>query len=151
VVKVLVTGSREWPQDDSGMDKLETLLAAAILRTAQAKPPWTLLSGNARGADQAAELVWMSWGHKVIRFLADWTGPCKVTCPPKHRLRSRGGGTYCPSAGWYRNQLMVEQNPDLCVAFPTKKSQGTWDCVERARKAHIPVIVCHLDGSMEVL
>ncbi len=40
-----------------------------------------------------------------------------------------------------RNQLMVDSGADLCVAFPIGKCRETWDCIKRARGAHIETIV----------
>lgn len=48
---------------------------------------------------------------------------------------------YGKRAGPLRNQAMADAGADLCIAFPTKRSRGTWDMVERARKAGIPVEV----------
>jgi hypothetical protein len=44
-------------------------------------------------------------------------------------------------AGHIRNQLMVDRGADVCLAFPTIESRGTWDCVRRAEEAGIPVKV----------
>lgn len=44
-----------------------------------------------------------------------------------------------PSAGPKRNQRMVDSGADICLAFPTEDSRGTWDCVRKAKKAGIPV------------
>ena len=44
-------------------------------------------------------------------------------------------------AGPYRNQQMVDSGADVCLAFPTIESRGTWDCCRRAEEAGIPVKV----------
>lgn len=36
---------------------------------------------------------------------------------------------------------MVDLGADICLAFPTKSSIGTWDCVRRANAAGIRVII----------
>jgi hypothetical protein len=45
------------------------------------------------------------------------------------------------AAGPIRNQRMLDENPDILVAFPGGK--GTADMVARARKASLTVIVVH--------
>lgn len=80
-------------------------------------------------------------------YPADWDGPCAPwetgLCQPGHRRKSRFGSSpdYCPTAGHRRNQTMVDTRPHSYVAItdrPIKKSRGTFDCAERARKAGIP-------------
>lgn len=44
-------------------------------------------------------------------------------------------------AGPVRNQRMVDAGADVCLAFPTVESRGTWDCVRRVEAAGIPVKV----------
>lgn len=51
------------------------------------------------------------------------------------------------AAGPIRNQGMVDSGADLCLAFPTKTSRGTRDCMRRARAAGIPVLVMELEGA----
>jgi hypothetical protein len=48
-------------------------------------------------------------------------------------------GTYDKAAGPKRNQRMVDKGACVCLAFPTEKSVGTWDCIKRANRAGIPV------------
>ena len=48
--------------------------------------------------------------------------------------------TFGKAAGPKRNQAMVDSGADLCIAFPSKGSTGTIDCVERAKAAGIPVV-----------
>lgn len=44
-------------------------------------------------------------------------------------------------AGPLRNQKMVNSGANICLAFPTDDSRGTWDCVKKAKEANIPVKV----------
>jgi hypothetical protein len=61
-------------------------------------------------------------------------------------------GEYGNAAGPTRNQDMVTVAKGLiaggwrgvALAFPTKDSKGTWDCVERIKAAEIPLKVCRL-------
>ena len=84
--------------------------------------PGVVVQGEAEGADLEAWAVayfygWPSEGHP-----ADWK-------------------RFKKAAGPYRNQHMVDLGFDVCLAFPLPSSRGTWDCVNRARRAgHEPVI-----------
>lgn len=53
-------------------------------------------------------------------------------------------------AGPIRNQEMVDLDPrpDVCYAFPTTESRGTYDCMSRAWVKGIPVYVFRDDYSM---
>ena len=81
-----------------------------------------LIEGDARGADRIAGY----WARKNkihnLKFPADWS------------LGKR--------AGPKRNQQMLEESlPDICIAFPTVNSRGTYDMIRRAEKAGVEVII----------
>lgn len=102
----------------------------------------TVVHGAARGADTIAGRIATAWGmvfepHPVTGD--DWRAPCQAECKPGHRRIGRGGRDYCPAAGNYRNQRMVDLGADVCIAFPLGVSRGTRDCMERAEAAGIPV------------
>ncbi|MFC4122075.1 SLOG family protein [Nonomuraea zeae] len=69
---------------------------------------------------------------------ADWKTCSTPDCAPEHRKQHRSGGTYCPDAGTWRNDEMVQLHADECVAFPGR-GPGTRDCMRRAGAAGIPV------------
>jgi YspA, cpYpsA-related SLOG family len=95
----------------------------AVLDGIHAETPVTvLMHGNARGADNLAD---------------DWAaGKCETkTFHPLWEVHGK-------SAGPKRNQEMVDERPDLVVAFPG--SRGTADMVRRAKAAGIPVRI--IDG-----
>lgn len=83
-----------------------------------------LLHGDQRGIDREAAAIGRGRGWKVIPF------------PYRRELGKAGGPA--------RNQEMVNSGADLCLAFPDEKSIGTWDCVQRAKAAGIPVEVIHV-------
>lgn len=70
---------------------------------------------------------------------ADWGRDCDKNC--YHKPRTKNGRPYCPMAGHLRNQKMVDRGADVCRAFPLADSRGTVDCMRRAKKAGIEVIV----------
>ena len=144
-MRVLVTGSRDWkdvraieqallayhPADEQGFDLPD-------------KP--TLVSGACpRGADRMAETAARFLGWHIERYPADWSAPCRPECKPGHRRPTLGGrgGTYCPAAGNYRNQRMVDAGADVVLAFQLNGSRGTQDCIDRAEAAGLSVIPHH--------
>lgn len=69
-------------------------------------------------------------------FASDWAEIAFNAEEEAHPADFDGLG---PKAGPLRNQEMVDLGADICLAFPTEGSRGTWDCVRRARAAGIPV------------
>ena len=111
---ILVTGSRHWSNWDAVYNAIKNL-----------KPPKDaiLVHGGATGADRIAYACAGQLGIKSIAVRADWS-------------------KYGKAAGPIRNQEMIDTyRPDVCLAFPWEDSRGTWDCVQRAKKAGIKVIV----------
>lgn len=121
-MKLLVTGSREWVD--------ERRIRAALATY----PRGTVLVHGAcpRGADALADKVGRELGFEVRRYPAKW------------RLHGR-------AAGHLRNQEMIDKEHQddqpitLALAFPTKSSRGTWDCVHRLQAAGIEVHVFQED------
>jgi hypothetical protein len=111
-MRILVTGGRDFSARD---------LLCRTLDRLHAEHHFTLLiHGDARGADRLGG----EWAkERSIEVLA---------CPADWRRHGRG-------AGPKRNRQMLEENPDLVVAFPG--GAGTRNMVEIARKAGIEVIV----------
>ena len=110
-MRVVVTGSRDWTD-------------VGVIRAALAELPSQsiIIHGGARGADTLAGSVALSLDFRVIRVAARW-------------------GVYGKAAGSIRNQEMIDMKPGLVLAFPMKGSIGTWDCVNKAKKAGIRVKV----------
>lgn len=125
-MRVLVTGGRKY----SNLNEVRHQLVGL-------DPTATIVHGAASGADATVDLVADSLGFDVESHPAAWEGPCRSECFPGHRRPRVGGDTYCPAAGNYRNQDMVDLGADLCIAFPGGK--GTADMVRRVREAGIPV------------
>lgn len=89
---VLVTGSRSW-DDEAGMRHSFNQLWLRWGIAAVTRP--LLISGSAfRGADAIAERLWQAAGPPVRRVPADWD-------------------RFGRSAGYKRNQLMVDQLVEL--------------------------------------
>jgi hypothetical protein len=110
-VKILVCGSRDWTN-------------RAIIRQRVAAIPagFTILHGAARGADTIAREEAEGVGLKTIAFPAEWE-------------------KYGRAAGPIRNRAMLDEHPDLVIAFHNdiSRSRGTADTVREAKKRGIPV------------
>jgi YspA, cpYpsA-related SLOG family len=110
-MKVLVCGSRQWTDWES----IEKRLCMLPART-------TIISGAARGVDGIAAAIGRKLGLEVSEFPAEWN-------------------KFGRSAGYRRNLVMLEQDPDLVIAFHVGNSPGTAHAIEHARKRKIPVEV----------
>lgn len=108
---VLVCGSREWTDRAAILREIEKLAITDIV-----------IHGAARGADRIAGEIATSYGLQVRAFPAQWD-------------------RYGKSAGPFRNQQMLDQQPDLVLAFTPdlEKSIGTRHMVRIARAAGVPV------------
>lgn len=110
-MRILITGSRYRPAID--VYKVLDRYKGSVDE---------IVVGDATGADEAARTWAASNDVKLSVYKADWN-------------------TYGRGAGPRRNQEMVDSGADLCLAFPMSGSRGTWDCVNRAKKAGIVVTV----------
>ncbi|QNL30507.1 DprA-like DNA processing chain A [Gordonia phage SpeedDemon] len=119
--RILVTGGRDWT------DKfvVERALHGVWIESGRPRDA-ILVEGECPdgGADIIARDIWLGQRFPVEKVPANWKW-----------LGAQAGNV--------RNQVMVDRGADICLAFPTTKSRGTWDCVRRAREAGIPVRVFH--------
>lgn len=111
-MKVLVCGSRDMP----------LIQAKLVLDELRATGATHVIQGGARGADFMGKLAGLTLGCHVDEFPADWN-------------------THGKSAGPIRNQKMLDQKPDLVLAFypSTGITPGTRDMVTRASKAGVTI------------
>ena len=110
-MRILVTGSRHY----SDYKIIKKALAFSPLPLF----PVTVVHGGATGADTLAGQAARELGFIEEVHLADWSIGKK--------------------AGPLRNQKMVDLGADICLAFPLADSRGTYDCINRAKLAGIPV------------
>jgi hypothetical protein len=114
-VRILVTGGR---------DLRDYSLVRGILSDYSGHPgPVTVVHGAATGADHLAHSAAKSLAMKPEPHFPDYDRYSPSEAPKK------------------RNQEMVDLGANVCLAFPTARSRGTWDCVNRAKAAGIPVKV----------
>lgn len=111
---ILVCGSREWPED-----ALWFVTAKMIDFHVSGG---VVLTGGARGVDHHAhfEAVRLQWGTHVIK--PDWD---------QHGKR----------AGFLRNLAMLDEKPDVVLAFHWARSKGTAHTIREACKRGICVEV----------
>ena len=113
-MRILVTGSRDWPDRDAIWTALDALAEAAR----SVGEPVSVVHGCARGADTFAD-QWArarqleGWPIHIDRHPADWG---------KHGRR----------AGHVRNAKMVRLGADVCLAFIKGGSSGATACAELA-------------------
>ncbi len=108
--RVLITGSRDWTDEEPIRILIESLPSDAIV-----------IHGNAPGADSIADRLALARGLHVKAYAAEW-----------QRLGK--------AAGPARNQRMVDEGqPTEAHAFVRPGSIGTWDCVRRCEFAKVPV------------
>lgn len=134
-MRVIVTGGRDYGDKAAVFECLDLLLD-------RAPEGLTIVHGGATGADSIARR-WVESREQSKPVNEDphpalWYEECRASCPPNHRRPGAAGRSYCPFAGFYRNQEMADLGADLCVAFPG--GRGTADMVRRAEAARIPVM-----------
>lgn len=100
--KVAIVGSRDYVHLDNVVEVVNKLL-----------PSWVVITGGARGVDQAAERAARARGMKVCIFLPDWE-------------------QYGKAAGPIRNRKMVDA-ADMIIAFWTGSSPGTESTLKYAK------------------
>lgn len=112
-LRLLITGSRDWPDDRS----LHSLLS--MIYFASGKDMIIVHGDCPTGADHQAEIWATHNGIETEKHPANWS-------------------QYGRSAGPRRNQEMVDTKPDMCLAFIYKRSKGATGCAAMAEKARIP-------------
>lgn len=128
-MRILVTGSRNW----TDVKAIERALDDAVRDNKD--PIVFLIHGGCRGADMLTDAI--------VRLRAEQFWVIEVY--------EANWKAYGNTAGFIRNQEMVDRKPDVCLAFikPCQKSacskpkphdsHGAADCVERAKAAGVPV------------
>lgn len=117
---VLVTGSRDWTNQDTVFKALQEHLGDNILGIVRH-------GGCPTGADKmAGNWVASQPGIAVDAISANWD-------------------VFGRSAGPIRNKQMVNLGADICLAFPLGESRGTRGCMRLAEQAGIKVINYGLD------
>ena len=118
-MRILVTGSRSWPNPESVCKSLEY----AIMEKYDRSDTVTIIHGGCpRGVDH---------------FTHEW---CKLTpClgniyVVEEIYRAHWEGPEKRAAGFWRNRRMVEAGADLCMAFIHNESRGATHCADVAER-----------------
>lgn len=149
---ILVTGSRSWRDKDAIRRAIEKILAGRDVPADQVG----MLHGGAGGADEQFAEVGDELGMLVVPMNADWD-VCDPNgnppCTPGHRKLHKGGlKTFCPTAGYRRNQSMCDRTAAFLARGGTRravclvarspgKSSGTDDCAKRAKDAGLRIVL----------
>lgn len=127
--RILVTGSREWTDAATVKRELQNLVVQRspyggfVVRQGRKLNDFVVVHGACpRGADTIADTVARKLG---------------LTTEP-HPAEEHGRW---PECGPKRNSYMVSLGADICLAFPTVHSRGTWDCIHKANAAGIRVVI----------
>lgn len=119
-MKLIVTGSRDWVDEDLIEQAFYVFTDSALNRNEQI----TVVHGDCpTGADAIANWIAENYGFHIRRYPAEWN------------LHGRG-------AGPIRNEEMVREhrNADYVLAFPLGESRGTRGCMKIASEAGLTVV-----------
>lgn len=122
MMRVLFSGSRHF----EARGPVRGILEALMKRVGTPKE-LTVVHGAARGLDTIAGEEAERLGATVESHPADWN---------RHGV----------AAGPMRNSHMVGLGADLLVAFPLPRGSGTQDCMRKASKVGIPVLVYNVES-----
>lgn len=110
-IRVLVTGSRDWPFPEVIGEKLSKFLNY---------PGFTIVHGACpTGADKQADEWAIANNVSIERYPAKWD-------------------EFGKRAGFLRNKEMVDTRPDFCYAFILNGSKGATNCADLAKAKGIP-------------
>jgi hypothetical protein len=135
--RILVTGSRNWGDEGA----VYRALSVAVSECPEGSDPVIVHGACPTGADAMASRYARDYGFNDEPHPASWGAPCRADCKPGHRWHRTTSRNYCPAAGNYRNQEMVDASARMVFAFfqPGAANKGTSDLVRRAVRADIQV------------
>ena len=113
-MKILVCGSRTYNNCNPKLQK--------VLDSISVTEGDTIISGGARGADHYAEEYAKVRKCHLKVFNADWD-------------------KYGKRAGYIRNAEMIDQKPDIVIAFWDGISKGTKNTISLAKNKKIPILI----------
>jgi hypothetical protein len=127
VVRVLITGSRDWPEQQIVWGALDQQFE----RLYDGKT-FVVVHGDARGADHMAR----AWANGKRRDSVEY----KHVFHEAHPALWRQNGVFVPSAGHQRNKAMVDNGAAVVLAFIKDNSPGATGCANVARRAGLDVL-----------
>lgn len=125
--RLLITGSRTWPDVFTLERFLDKIYSKMLTHPARRFDELLIVHGACpSGADQMAD---------------DWAAECGLKREPYPAHWDQ----YGRSAGFKRNQYMVNLGADLCVAFIHNSSGGATHCARLAETAGILTVRVTID------
>ncbi len=120
-MKILVSGSREMPENQVSRNLICQSIVEAMGTGDFYWEDLTVITGGAKGADTVAHDLAKDLGAKTLVHYAEWN-------------------RFGKSAGPIRNGRMLDEEPDVVIAFPIGKSVGTRHCIKEAERRGIRTI-----------
>ena len=120
--------------------------AYAVGREA-ARQGYTLVSGNARGADKTAQNACLEWGGKVISIVADELENCSVNENILYLSEDSFDLPFSAIRALSRNRVIHAMGYKTFVAQCTNGKGGTWDGTVKNLRHDISPVFCFSDGS----
>lgn len=134
-MRVLVTGSRDWPDQERLWQQLDLLYENRPIHSTV----FIIVHGGAKGADRMA----MAWVRGKRR------DGCLDIFHEMHQAQWKQQGQFVKAAGHQRNQRMVDAGADIAVAFIRNNSPGATGCIRMAHRAGIPTVTHRIDDQEE--
>ena len=120
--------------------------AYAVGREA-ARQGFTLVSGNARGADKTAQDACLEWGGKVISIVADELENCPPTEKVLYLSEDSFDLPFSALRALSRNRIIHALGYKTFVAQCSYGKGGTWDGTVKNLRHNISPVFCFADGS----
>lgn len=117
--RLLITGTRHGWEDTAALDRILRERFEALCQQHDTEVV-LLVHGDASGIDRQARDIWVGHGLPHEPHPANWKA-------------------FGNAAGPLRNSEMVDAGASVCLAFPHEDSRGTYDCLNKALAAGIPV------------
>lgn len=128
-VRILVTGSRDWED----VETIRRALLWAITTYGAQGRRLLLVHGDCPdGADAIAHAEWLRLSR---------SNDLHLLAPERHTVTRDDWTRIGKRAGPQRNQRMVDEGAEVCLAFPLPSSKGTVDCMHKAEDAGIEIKV----------
>lgn len=115
--RLLISGSRDWS------DKLTIVRELAIFAREYGQDVVLVSGACDKGADSMCESVGKTFKWKIETHRPQWD--------------KKVDGSYNRSAGFQRNELMVNLGADACLVFIKNESAGASHTAQLAQKAEI--------------
>jgi len=123
-VRILITGSRDWTDGYA----IENAILQAV--NSSEDKVITIVHGGAAGADRISDNIAKKHGFNTEVHMADWHNNGRA-------------------AGIIRNNKMVYEGADICLAFIRNNSKGATHCSNAAMNADIPTRVFRINEEDE--